>query len=93
MIRFLSKHAESEFGAFTRGYFFGHPLVPQLGEALETLAQNAPRQAEIVKLRFSAGFNEPEIAKILNCSERSLQREWSYAKAWLFWSIEAMNAT
>jgi len=37
-----------------------------------------------VKLRFFAGFTEPEIADVLNLSERSVQRQWSYAKAWLF---------
>jgi RNA polymerase sigma factor (TIGR02999 family) len=64
-------------------------IVLQLDEALEKLAQISPEQAEIVKLRFFAGFTEPEIAEILNLSERSVQREWSYAKAWLFERIEA----
>jgi RNA polymerase sigma factor (TIGR02999 family) len=59
-------------------------IVLQLNEALETLAQTSPEQAEIVKLRFFAGFTEPEIAEILHLSERSVQRQWSYAKAWLF---------
>jgi len=64
-------------------------IVLQLDEALETLAQISAEQAEIVKLRFFAGFTEPEIAEILNLSERSVQRQWSYAKAWLFDRIEA----
>ena len=64
-------------------------IVLQLDEALEKLAQISPEQAEIVKLRFFAGFTEPEIAEILNLSERSVQRQWSYAKAWLFERIEA----
>lgn len=64
-------------------------VVLQLDEALEALAKISPEQAEIVKLRFFAGFTEPEIAEILNLSERSVQREWSYAKAWLFERIEA----
>ncbi len=67
-------------------------IVLQLDEALEKLAQISPEQAEIVKLRFFAGFTEPEIAEILNLSERSVQREWSYAKAWLFDRIEAMKS-
>ena len=33
-----------------------------------------------------------EIAEILNSSERSVQREWSYAKAWLFERIERMKS-
>ena len=67
-------------------------IVLQLDEALEKLAQISPEQAEIVKLRFFAGFTEPEIAEILNLSERSVQRQWSYAKAWLFERIEAEKA-
>ena len=67
-------------------------IVLQLDEALETLAQISPEQAEIVKLRFFAGFTEPEIAEILNLSERSVQRQWSYAKAWLFERIEAKKS-
>jgi len=67
-------------------------IVLQLDEALEKLAQISPNQAEIVKLRFFAGFTEPEIAEILNLSERSVQRQWSYAKAWLFERIEAMKS-
>jgi RNA polymerase sigma factor (TIGR02999 family) len=66
--------------------------VLQLDEALEQLAKISPEQAEIVKLRFFAGFTEPEIAEILNLSERSVQRQWSYAKAWLFERIEAEKA-
>ncbi len=67
-------------------------IVLQLDEALEALAKTSPEQAEIVKLRFFAGFTEPQIAEILNLSERSVQRQWSYAKAWLFERIEAMKA-
>ena len=66
-------------------------IVLQLDEALEKLAEISPEQAEIVKLRFFAGFTEPEIAEILDLSERSVQRQWSYAKAWLFERIEAMK--
>ena len=56
-------------------------IIVQLNDALEELQQRSPGQAEIVKLRFFAGLTEPEIAGILNLSERSVQRQWSYAKA------------
>ncbi len=59
-------------------------VLLQLDDALEELNRISPERAEIVKLRFFAGFTEPEIAGILNQSERSVQRQWSYAKAWLF---------
>jgi RNA polymerase sigma factor (TIGR02999 family) len=63
-------------------------IVLQLNDALEELNRVSAEQAEIVKLRFFAGFSEPEIAQILNLSERTVQRQWSYAKAWLFDRIE-----
>ena len=67
-------------------------IILQLDDALDELAQQSPEQAEIVKLRFFAGFSEPEIAELLNLSERSVQRHWSYAKAWLFDRIEQMKS-
>jgi len=64
----------------------------QLSDALDELQAQSPERAEIVKLRFFAGFSESEIAALLNLSERSVQRHWSYAKAWLFDRIESMKA-
>jgi RNA polymerase sigma factor (TIGR02999 family) len=66
-------------------------IMVQLNEALEELRKHSPEQAEIVNLRFFAGFSEPEIAEILKISERSVQRHWSFAKAWLFDRIETMK--
>jgi RNA polymerase sigma factor (TIGR02999 family) len=63
-------------------------IVLRLNDALEELNRVSAEQVEIVKLRFFAGFSEPEIAQILNLSERTVQRQWSYAKAWLFDRIE-----
>jgi len=64
----------------------------QLNDALDQLQAESPERAEIVKLRFFVGLSEAEIAAMLNLSERSVQRHWSYAKAWLFDRIEAMKA-
>ena len=67
-------------------------IVVRLNEALDQLQQISAEQAEIVKLRFFAGLTEPEVAEILNLSERTVQRQWSYAKAWLFERIEVMQS-
>ena len=45
-------------------------ILLQLNDALGELKQISSQQAEIVKLRFFAGFTEPEIAQILNLSEQ-----------------------
>jgi RNA polymerase sigma factor (TIGR02999 family) len=66
-------------------------MLLNLNHALEELQTASPERAEIVKLRFFAGFSESEIAGILNVSERSVQRHWSCAKAWLFERIERMK--
>jgi RNA polymerase sigma factor (TIGR02999 family) len=56
----------------------------QINTALEELALLAPEKAEVVKLRFFVGLDEKEIAGLLNLSPRTVERYWSYAKAWLF---------
>lgn len=56
----------------------------QVNEALDELAVIAPEKAEVVKLRFFVGFEEQETAEVLNLSPRTVERYWSYAKAWLF---------
>jgi RNA polymerase sigma factor (TIGR02999 family) len=56
----------------------------QINTALDELAQLAPDKAEVVKLRFFVGLDEKEIAELLNLSPRTVERYWSYAKAWLF---------
>lgn len=65
-------------------------VLLQLDEALDELQALSVERAEIVKLRFFVGFSEAEIAEALNISERSVQRQWKYAKAWLFERIQAL---
>jgi len=63
-------------------------ILLQLDEALAELKVAAPERAEIVMLRFFAGLEVAEIATILNVSERTVQRQWSYARSWLFARIK-----
>jgi RNA polymerase sigma factor (TIGR02999 family) len=55
-----------------------------LDQALTRLAEKDPRQAQIVELRYFGGLTENEIAEIWNLSPRTVKREWSTARAWLF---------
>jgi RNA polymerase sigma factor (TIGR02999 family) len=59
-------------------------VLLDLDDALAELSKISPERAELVKLRFFAGLDEKEIAEVLGISERSVQRQWSYARAWLF---------
>ncbi|MBN2507073.1 MAG: sigma-70 family RNA polymerase sigma factor [Verrucomicrobia bacterium] len=56
----------------------------QVHEALDQLAAEDPAKAEIVKLRFFVGLTDRETAEVLGLCERTVDRHWAYAKAWLF---------
>lgn len=53
-------------------------------EALSTLEEEDERAASVVRLRFFAGLKPREIAEMLDMSERTVHREWSFARARLF---------
>jgi RNA polymerase sigma factor (TIGR02999 family) len=55
-----------------------------LNEALGEFETLDPAKAEVVKLRFFIGLSERETAQVLGLSERTVQRHWAYAQAWLF---------
>ena len=57
--------------------------------ALAELAQSEPRQARIVEMRFFAGLTEEEIAGVLDISSRTVKREWTKAKAFLYDQLHA----
>ncbi len=59
----------------------------EVHEALNELAAHDPLKAEVVKLRFFVGLSDPETAEVLGISERTVERHWAYAKAWLFQTI------
>lgn len=62
-----------------------------LDEALAALQQQDERLARIVQLRFFAGLGVEETAAVLDMSPRSVKREWSLARAWLFRALRAAD--
>jgi len=54
-----------------------------LHEALERLESSDPQAAQLVKLRFFAGFSMPEVAEAVGRPLRTVEREWTYARSWL----------
>lgn len=56
----------------------------ELDEALSSLEQEDPRRAQVVKLRYFVGMTNPEVAEALGISLATAERDWSFAKAWLF---------
>jgi RNA polymerase sigma factor (TIGR02999 family) len=66
----------------------GDPLdLLALDEALQALQEQHPDKAELVKLRFFAGCTLEETADLLGISRATAQRNWSFARAWLYGRI------
>ena len=52
-------------------------------EALNTLAEEEPDCAELVKLRYFVGMSMPQAAEAMGKSLRATERLWTYAKSWM----------
>ena len=59
-----------------------------IDEALNKLAAEYPEKAQLVKLRYFAGFSVEEAAQVLNISEATAKRWWAYTRAWLLYEIQ-----
>jgi RNA polymerase sigma-70 factor, ECF subfamily len=64
-----------------------------LEDALERLARLDPRKAQVVELKFYGGLTIAEIAEVAQISEATVEREWSFARAWLYDAIEGTGGT
>jgi len=53
-------------------------------EALKRLESLDPRQEQIVEMRFFGGLTVKETAEVLGVSTRTIEREWTIARAWLY---------
>jgi RNA polymerase sigma factor (TIGR02999 family) len=53
-------------------------------EAIQRLEEHMPSAASVVRLRFYAGLSVDQTAETLGVSSRTVNREWVYARAWLF---------
>lgn len=53
-------------------------------EALEQLKLEDPEKSKVVMLKFFAGLTNEQVAEIMNVNERTVRRQWEFAKAWLF---------
>ena len=55
----------------------------EVSDALDRLSRVDREAAELVKLKYFAGLSVPEIAAIIGVSQRTADRRWAYARAWL----------
>lgn len=58
--------------------------VLELNDAIDALAKDSPRAAQVVELQFFGGLFGEEIAAQLGVSLRTVRNDWRYAKAWLY---------
>lgn len=96
MRRILIDHARSKDRVKRGGGRPGLPLdvvdlatrdnveeILAVDDAVCRLEETDRRMGAVVKLRFYAGLSERETAQALGISERTVQREWVVARAWL----------
>jgi len=63
----------------------------ELDAALDKLAAKDRRKAELVKLRYFAGLTIEQAATALEISTTTADRDWTYARAWLFREMSKGN--
>ena len=64
-----------------------------LNDALDKLTQEDPACAELVKLRFFAGFTLEEAAKTMGIVRRTADRYWAFARSWLYAALRKGEET
>jgi len=60
-----------------------------IDEALERLKAEDEEKGRIVVMKFFGGLTNQEVAQNLGVTERTVERQWAYAKAWMFRQIQA----
>lgn len=86
-----SRMAEKRGGGAARVTLFevASPLeeepeaVVALDEALQAFAEIDAQGARVVELRWFGGLGVPDVARLLGVSERTVERSWRAARAWL----------
>jgi RNA polymerase sigma factor (TIGR02999 family) len=58
-----------------------------INEALEQFQAKDPERARVVVMKFFGGMTNEEVAEALGVNERTVRRQWNYAKAWLLENI------
>lgn len=67
------------------------PDIVALDDALDELALLDTRKARVVELRFFGGLSFGEVAEVLNVSQRTVKRDWKFAKSWLMRALSRQS--
>ena len=65
--------------------------VELLADALEKLEAVSPRRADVAKMRVIWGLNLRQVADSLDVSPSTVERDWRFAKAWLYEAVGLAN--
>jgi RNA polymerase sigma factor (TIGR02999 family) len=90
------KHTQRHGGGHHRVDFEGFdPAAPVVDdqllavhEALDKFALEHPVQAELVKLRYFAGFTNEEVSEVMGISVSTAKNYWTFSRAWLLNEID-----
>ena len=63
--------------------------LTDLEDALQRLHATDARKARVVELKFFGGLTMDEIAEVVGISRATVEREWSFARAWLYDTLSA----
>lgn len=66
----------------------GDASLVAVNDALSALETVDPTLAQIVEMRYFAGYSEVEIAKLTGSSERTVRRQWDKARAFLLATLQ-----
>lgn len=60
-----------------------------LDEAMQALQEIHPRRSKVVELRYFGGLNNKEASEVVKVSEATIERDWRFAKAWLYRELQS----
>ncbi len=88
------RHTKQNFNDWDAISISDSEQVLAVDEALEDLGKLDERQAKIVEMKFFGGMTVEEIADQLKVSKRTVESDWTMAKAWLRrWFVDEGQAT
>jgi RNA polymerase sigma factor (sigma-70 family) len=62
--------------------------ILDLHDALKSLEKLSPRQVRIVECRYFGGLSVEQTAEALSVSPRTVKRDWTLARTWLFRTLD-----
>ncbi len=98
LVDYARQHAAAKRGGeFQKVALNGEVIVSReraaelvaLDEAMHALHEIHPRRSKVVELRYFGGLNNKEASQVLKVSETTIERDWRFAKAWLYRELQA----